>query len=344
MSLTPAKVSADSGTPPKIDIYTDVDGDGIPDDLLSKFENLNSPQFGLGVKANADRQSAIKNFADSLPYSEQTRQLQRQAQLLQVKINNTKDPNTAARLLKQIGALQEKMMTDPAYAQTMAALEKIYVRNGDMPAPYDAAATDSNAFLSLKEMPRKITAETRTSQSIGEVGTKQSFTVYVGDIMLERGVWSPIQLAYTMTFSHAGVFAGNKQVYESNQDGVKLKSTSDWLVSGRYLGFGYNKAKWSQMPSVLTWAQGKYKYDGTTKYNYWFPNKWTDSRLYCSQLVWKINGHVGTNVDSNAWQYYLWLSARWGSWAIGAIAFPAVAPDELYYDSDLYFYAKGYYQ
>ena len=41
-----------------------------------------------------------------------------------------------------------------------------------------------------------------------------------------------------------------------------------------------------------------------------FPNKQTDNKLYCSQLVWKIHQGAGTNVDSNSLKWFTLMALK----------------------------------
>lgn len=63
--------------------------------------------------------------------------------------------------------------------------------------------------------------------------------------------------------------------------------------------------------------------------------------LSCSQLVWKIYQGAGLDIDSNAPLYAAFLQAKWGSTigplTVAYIAQEAVAPDEIYLDTDVRF-------
>jgi uncharacterized protein YycO len=162
-----------------------------------------------------------------------------------------------------------------------------------------------------------------------------------GDIMLVFGndwrAW-----IYAMKYSHAGNYDGSQRVYESNpSDGVRLKPLSNWQRPNIYIGLGRNNKKSeSQVRGALDWAKGKYG-DGRTPYNYVYPDKWTDSRLYCSQLVWKIHKYLGVDLDSNNWGYFVWAAARFGAWILGVIG-PGVAPDEIGLSPSVAIYAEGW--
>jgi hypothetical protein len=68
-------------------------------------------------------------------------------------------------------------------------------------------------------------------------------------------------------------------------------------------------------------------------------NKTTDEALYCSQLAWKIYQDAGLDIDSNNPNYANALALKWAGklppFIIQQIAQAAVAPDEIFLDSDM---------
>lgn len=295
---------------PTIDLTQDVNKDAIPDALASAVTR---------IETSADKPAAIADFVDRLPYSSQTRALQKEAELLQAQLAKTNNDQDAEKITNKLRALSEQMMADPDYAKTVTALTAMLV-----PASRESSGMVEGA------------AASPTSVSWGSLSR--------GHIMLIRSGWLPwTAFIYAMWYSHAGTYDGNNMVYESNADGVRLKPLNNWKSSGQYIGLGYdNKRSAAQITSSLNWAKTKYGTTGRTPYNFFFPDKWTDSRLYCSQLVWKIHNNAGINVDSNHWTYQAWVAARWGAWATLAVSIPAVAPDEVGLDSDVTLYSTGW--
>lgn len=305
---------AQAGGPP-IDLQKDSDRDGVPDALATEVSRIiRSP----------DRMAAIADFVNRLPYSPRTRALQQEAERLHAQLAQAKSDEEAYQILEKLRALSDEMMADPNYAKTLQGLRMLLRPKGNR--HIGGFAAESNAG----EM-----AVTAASVNWGALQR--------GDIMLVRsGLFDWFMFIYAMWYSHAGNYDGNGLVYESNPDGVRLKPLSKWQQPGQYIGLGRNnKRTVAQVQAALDWAKGFYGTDGRTPYNYFYPDKWTDSRLYCSQLTWKIHKYIGVDLDSNAWEYQLWIAARWGWWAVAAVSIPAVAPDEIWLDSDVTMYSTG---
>lgn len=302
--MTPV-VRADGG---KIDLARDGNGDGISDELAQMVQQISTAP---------DTQTAARDMLARLPYSAETLALQSQAANIMKQMEAGVDDATEIRLNGQLQDIAQKMMADPNYAKVKQNLDALLVTGPQ------GIATNSNG----------VPAITGVSWS----------SLKRGHIMLVRSGWLPwTQFVYAMWYTHAGTFDGSSRVYESNPDGVRLKPLSDWQGSGRYVGLAYdNKRNESDIRSALDWAKKKWKTDGTTPYNYNFANKTTDSKLYCSQLVWKIHGNKGVDLDSNHWQYIAYVTALWGTGGT-AIAYSAVAPDEIALDSDVTIYTKGW--
>lgn len=297
---------------PTIDLTQDANQDGIPDALAREVAL---------VATSKDKEAAIADMVNRLPYSPETRALQRQAQLLHQQLMQTKDEQTARKIIDELFVLSDKMMADPNYAKTISGLTRLF-------AP-------------------QATARDRVTGAPIKIQAVRWDWLWRGDIMLVRDPDGKLgkftTFLYGMWYTHAGNYDGNSLVYESNDDGVRLKPLSKWQTAGLYIGLGYdNKRTASQVQASQDWAKGFYGTDGRTPYNYWFPDKQTDSRLYCSQLTWKIHNHIGVDLDSNHWQYQNWVAARWGWWAVWTISNPAVAPDEVGLDSDVTIYSADW--
>ncbi len=293
---------------PFLDMKTDVNQDGVPDALATAMDNV----------ANAkDTDAAIAALVRQLPYSRETRLLQMRAAELQGSIEMAKSEAEIVAINAELAKISDELMADPVYVKTMDSLAQMYVEKGIFPAA----------------------KETSGVQIMVSWGSMQP-----GDVMLIRSGWLPwTAFIYGMWYGHAGNYHGNGLVYESNADGVRFKPLSNWQSSGQYIALGRsNRRSISEVAAALTWAEGYYGTDGRTPYNFWYPDKNTNARLYCSQLTWKIHQRTGVDVDSNAWQYHLWIGAKWGLWAIPAVAVPAVAPDEVGLDGDINFYSKGW--
>ncbi len=302
-----------AGSSPPIDLQKDADRDGIPDALAMEVNR---------IARSPDQMAAIASFVNRLPYSPRTRALQQEAERLQAQMAQAKSDEEARQILEKLRALSDEMMTDPNYVRTLQGLRTILGSRGKQSIGGIAMVQDGMAA-------------TTTSVNWGALQR--------GDIMLVRsGLFDWFMFIYAMWYSHAGNYDGNGLVYESNPDGVRLKPLSKWQQPGQYIGLGRdNKRSAAQVQAALDWAKRFYGTDGQTPYNYFYPDKWTDSRLYCSQLTWKIHKYIGVDLDSNAWEYQLWIAAKWGLWAVAAVSIPAVAPDEIWLDSDVTMYSTG---
>jgi uncharacterized protein YycO len=290
------------------DLSVDTDGNNVSDVIEQEVQLL--------ATLPEDQQSAaIQEFVARLPISDYSKALQKRASLLTSRLS-TANPKQAQLIIQELAKITAELNTDPVIAKTLVDLQKL---TGDISAPHSMVAPDDAslvapavAFSSLRK----------------------------GDIMARRSGWL-VLWPWAKWYEHTGNYYGNSQVYESNSDGVRLKPLSQWQTRGHYIGLARNKWKSSTtMSNAVNWAYTKYG-NGRTSYNYNFVDKWTDSRLYCSQLSWKINKQAGTDLDSNHWSYHLWASALYGSWIL-AVIIPAVAPDEVMLDSDVNVYSAGW--
>lgn len=115
-----------------------------------------------------------------------------------------------------------------------------------------------------------------------------------GDIIFQTSKSSQskaIQIATDSKYSHLGIIykiEGNCFVYEAVQP-VKLTSIEEWIDRGEDRHFVIKRLKNSN--KILTAdIKNKMKSEGE-KYrgkNYDLYFEWSDDRIYCSELVWKI--------------------------------------------------------
>jgi len=297
-----------------IDLTTDANGDGIPDQLAEEVARI--PQA-------EDREGAIADLVDRLPYSQETRRLQRKARRLQALVAQAVDQTEAEEINERLKSLSDQMLLDPNYAATARGLASIL--GLDLSEPNAPAGSD-------------VSGQSVSPQSVSWAGLQP------GHIMLVRsGYWPWTAFLYVMQYTHAGNYHGNGLVFESVRDGVRLNPLSNWRSSNQYVALGYNNRRSAQaVVNAMNSAEQRYGTTGRTPYNFYFWDKWTDSRLYCSQLTWKIHKQLGDDLDSNAWQYILYVSTLWGGWLASAIAIPAVAPDEIALSPYVTFYTRGW--
>jgi hypothetical protein len=310
--LSPTLLLAASPAP--LDLLTDVDRDGVPDALAAAVEQLATAR---------NPEVAIQELLARVPYQAETYALQKEAARLNQQLEYVRSPEEAERVHAQLQEIAAKMAQDPAHTSFLNGLERLYVQQGVMVEERLASERLERGFA---------------------IQAVNWGNLQAGDVMLVRsGKFPWTSFLYAMTYSHTGNYNGSNMVYESNADGVRLKPLSNWQMSGQYIALGRsNKRTVAQVQSAQSWARGRYGTNGSTPYNYFYPNKTTDSKLYCSQLTWKIHNHTGINVDSNAWQYQVWIAAKWGVWAVAAVAIPAVAPDEIGLSGNITYYSKDW--
>ncbi len=262
---------------------------------------------------------------------------------LSLQLATIRDPDQAEAILNQIYTLSLEMMKDPDYARKVKEAEKSLRKAMKEKLIKDLIETGTSP-----EEAFRISEEVFGLEGPGKASSVDWLKLQKGDIMHVRDKEKPITYLYAMYFSHSGLAHDARWSYESNPStGVKvLPITQNFKVQGRIVALGYTKGKerW-ELIRALEQAEAKYGTDGRTPYNYWFPDKWTDSRLYCSQLVWKANIlFLGKDVDSNDWRYRVWLCARWPIiWglACGVFAHLAVAPDEIFLSPETVYYSIG---
>jgi hypothetical protein len=342
-----------------IDLQQDANNDGIPDGLVEAAKSIELAQ---------DKDAALKEFFNNLPYSPETRGLLQQAEPLHKQLANANNEREAELIANQLRSLEQRMMTDPNYAKTTLGLQKMF-------APADVSRSNGTAsHLENQKFKRSLASKSYKDKSNTLIAFAGSPTGSMGDfnsgifskpntvlpgkqhiaaaywgslkrghIMLVRSGFVPwTTFVYAMQYTHAGNYDGTNQVYESNSDGVRLKPLSNWQQKNNYVALGFNnKRNTAQVESSLNWAKGKYGTNATTPYNYNFADKTTDSKLYCSQLTWKIHKNIGVDVDSNHVSYLTYVTSKWGSPGL-VIATVAVAPDEIALSKDVTLYSSGW--
>ncbi len=258
----------------------------------------------------ADPMGAIKELVSRLPYSKETLALQQQAEALYGQLTEKSEPTEAEQINTKIQDLGEQMMKDPNYAKTVESLQTMF-----QPPEATEYSTQAISFSGLQR----------------------------GDIILQKDFLFIPAYFYAMWFSHAGNFHGNGLSYESHAPGVELRAVADVYQGGyQFVAIYRSQHSAAAVTGALNFAENRYGTNRSTPYNYFFPNKWTDQALYCSQLTWKIHLQTGVDLDSQAWQYQLFLASRYGWWVIPAIGLPAVAPDEISFSPNLTLIRAGY--
>jgi len=318
--------------PPPIDLLTDQNRDEIPDELHKAVQDaLKIADAGTPGVLDPEEETAfftaINNIGERLPFQEQTiRRLERMDALTK-EIQSAQTEEAQTDLLIEAGELDAQLQDDPNYKLFSEALDK-------MP---ELTPTPEAATLRA------------TTKATGSNGFDQ---LQRGDVMLIHSGGIGYAFPWAWHFTHAGNYDGSNMVYESVGDGVLAQSIEGWKGKKRY-AFGRSKNKSTEsVVQQLNLAKAKYGTDGRTKYNFNFPNKQTDEKLYCSQLVWKIHRGTGVDIDSNSVKWFLKIALKASpalAWnpplalaasgvLIGTVLRPAVAPDEIYYSDQIKFY------
>lgn len=262
--------------------------------------------------------------------------------VLQEQLNHSQDQTQSEALLVELQKTQAEMQKDPNYTRTIHTLDTLFAPDSAIYQHEDANMAN-RLFLPLVTQ-TTLWADTASATVVtaANINAGPNFNALKrGHILLANGGGSFTNFAYVMNYSHAGPYDGGGYVYESNSDGVRLKSITKWQEKNKYVALGYdNMLNSYDQAWVLDRGKAKYKTDGSTSYNINFANKWSDSSVYCSQLVWKMNMFKNIDLDSNAlvYQAYIWLKCGING---NLMAIPAVAPDEVALSSYLTIYSKG---
>lgn len=331
-----------------IDLQTDANQDGLPDALVTAIQQvltLDNPVSASDIDA-AQRQAAIDaaltDLSARLPYATETRALQEHVRVLQEQLNHSQDQTQSEALLVELQKTQAEMQKDPNYTRTIHTLDTLFAPDSAIYQHEDASMTNHLFLPLVAQTTPGADATSTTVVTSANINAGPNFSALKrGHILLANGGGSFTTFLYVMNYSHSGTYDGGGYVYESNSDGVRLKPIANWQAKNKYVALGYdNMLNSYDQAWVLDRGKVKYKTDGSTSYNINFANKWSDSSVYCSQLVWKMNMFKNIDLDSNSlvYQAYIWL--KWGING-NIMAIPAVAPDEVALSSYLTIYSKG---
>ena len=289
-----------------IDLSIDQNNNQISDAVEDLVENLQALPQEL-------QSEEIENFVAKLPISPETLALQARAQELSDSLSTAKTPEEAQLAFDELAKISSQLQEDPVIAKVESDLFSLTGYGINKNNPSGTPVT----FAALRK----------------------------GDILARRS-WFGFAFPWAMLYEHTGNYDGSDLVYESNlfgpAEGVNLRPISQWRSPGQFVGHAQNKRVTAgKMASAVEWAKTKYGTNGRTPYNLLFIDKWTDSALYCAQLTWKINKHLGYDLDSNDWVYLLAMACRFGGWVL-AIVYPAVAPDEVMLSSHVTIKGEGW--
>ena len=123
-----------------------------------------------------------------------------------------------------------------------------------------------------------------------------------GDIIFqtsESQQCEAVRIATNSKFSHCGIIFidnGKTYVYEAVQP-VKITPLADWITHGRDAKYVVKRLKNSENKLTIEQLEGMKKYGANQlNKNYDIYFGWSDSEIYCSELVWKIYKN-GANIE-----------------------------------------------
>ena len=129
-----------------------------------------------------------------------------------------------------------------------------------------------------------------------------------GDIIFQTSESSQceaVRIATNSKFSHCGIIYkinGKLFVFEAVQP-VKLTPLNDWITHGREKNYIVKRLKNANEVLTPTTLQKMEEYGQQfmgKEYDAYF--EWTDTRIYCSELVWKIYKN-GANIELSKLQH-----------------------------------------
>ena len=123
-----------------------------------------------------------------------------------------------------------------------------------------------------------------------------------GDIIFqtsESEQCEAVRIATNSKFSHCGIIfieKGKTYVYEAVQP-VKITPIEDWITHGKDSKYVVKRLKNSEVKLTVAQLDVMKKYGSNMlNKNYDIYFGWTDSEIYCSELVWKIYKN-GANIE-----------------------------------------------
>lgn len=123
-----------------------------------------------------------------------------------------------------------------------------------------------------------------------------------GDIIFqtsESEQCEAVRIATNSKFSHCGIIfieKGKTYVYEAVQP-VKITPIEDWITHGKNSKYVVKRLKNSEVKLTVEQLDAMKKYGSNMlNKNYDIYFGWSDSEIYCSELVWKIYKY-GANIE-----------------------------------------------
>ncbi len=373
VSVAVAEGTDSENTP--IDMETDDDGNGIPDEFEAEYRELLAALASMSIDSmnlkdiyESEVYKALRDFYERLPIAAFTKQVLDQHALAFQKLAAVDSLEKQREALDDILKEEKELRNqDPVYARAVK-----YIRAITLPDMEGGSGSNADGLSDVGRVAGEggILPSQGSGRRHHPVSTTDSTTEenledrinQVGDIIFRdtRGATTTSTGSYTaeyiMDWSHVGVFAGNSLVYDADNSGCPPNSNASSGVANRPISRFYRQGyyiKYSQL-ATASWrsseedaledAQDEYSTSCETPFslNVFHPQR-TDT-FHCSSLVWRIyrdNEDHPVNVDSNHANYRAWLEEEYNWLLARFIINSAIAPDEIALDPDLnhYYYA-----
>lgn len=351
-SVSPAEAKGSGPAP--VDMETDEDENGIPDefeklygDLLSDLSEIGHGEDMTDV-SETESYKLMKGFYDRLPIAASTKAILETTADRFEKLASTEDVAKQQELYEKIQEEERRVLAeDSVYvdvkgyiAQIMTSKAGDGVKPDTDPKESAGSIRRSNGILAGRSLDGSSIAASLTVSDNEEDEINR-----VGDILFKksspghRGSFSPM---YTMKWGHIALYDGDSQIYDAHPDNCAGSSTNG--VGLRPLSRIYENAdsvmyaqldnlswRWSQA-GALQDAQDSYGIDCRTPFTRNVFAMSGTSKFFCSMLVWRVyldNDNYSVNVDGNAAAYHQWLQEVWPDWLAAIIIINTVAPDEI---------------
>ena len=359
--VSPVMVEGDDGGADQeessIDMETDQDGNGIPDEFETEFRALlntvlamDSGSLNMGNIYEGEAYKALNGFYERLPIKASTKELLREIPGLYQKLMLDDDSEKDAEALNKILAKELKAIKDDdVYANAVRYVGEIMADITGSSGEATNAQGDGFDVGDLQQQQPSVADYERRINQVGDVVFRDTRT--------DRSVKASFDHDYAMRWTHSGVYAGDGDAYDADASGgvgcggdgsgVALRPLSRYYRSG----YGVQHSQMdnaSARPSeadALDDAQDNYGVECETPFAIRSSKTSTDS-FYCSKLVWRIykdNEDYPTNVDSNHVRYFNWLVQKYKLVLASYIILYWVAPDEIALDGDLDHYYRHYF-
>jgi hypothetical protein len=369
MSVATAE-DIDSGATP-IDMKTDDDGNGIPDEfeteyrkLMAALADIDASQTNLEDIQESKTSEVLRGFYERLPIKAQTKQALDQRALEFKKFAKADTSGQQQKVFDDVLKKEKELLEDdPVYAKVMKYIQAIALSKaeGDSVANADEVWEVKGVAGEDGVLPGQSLERPNLPDSISDEYLESQIN-RAGDIIFRNSHGQPggssYHLPYIRDWSHVGVYATGGFVYDADADGGG-DCTDNANGAGvayrpleRYYRNGYDvryaqlaNASWrSSEAGALDDAEDEYDTACETPFSLDVFNPQRTDTFHCSSLVWRIyldNEDHSVNVDSKHPAYFEWLKAKYQFLGATFIITHAVAPDEIALDSDLNHYYEA---